>query len=63
MSLVARLWKGAMDDEWHCWCPACGSEEYVDIDDEYDILSDGSKEYFMYCTECGQGFYVSETYD
>ena len=45
------------------FCPACGSEEYVDINDEYEILNDGNKEYFMYCSECGQGFYVSESYD
>ena len=63
MSLVARLWKEAMDGEWHCWCPTCGSEQDVDVFDEYDISDDGSKECSMYCSECGQGFYVSESYD
>jgi len=64
MSMVAGLWKGAMDDEWHCWCPACGSEEDIDIlDDDYEILDDGNKEWLVYCCECGQGFYVSESYN
>ena len=64
MSMVAGLWKGTMDGEWHCWCPACGSEEYVDVsDDDFEVLDDGNKEWLVYCSECGQGFYVSESYN
>lgn len=64
MSMVAGLWKGAMDGEWHCWCPACGEEVLVDIDDkDYEVLDDGNKEWLVYCPECNQGFYVSESYN
>ena len=64
MSMVAGLWKGVMDGEWHCWCPACGSEEDVDITDpDFEILEDGNKEWLVYCSECNQGFYVSESYN
>ena len=64
MSMVAGLWKSAADEEWCCWCPACGERIYVDVDDEdYDILEDGNKEWLVYCLECHQGFYVSESYN
>lgn len=62
--MVAGLWKGAMDNEWHCWCPSCGEELDIDIlDNNYNLLEDGNKEWLIYCPECGQGFYVSETYN
>ena len=63
MSLVARLWHDDASDELACWCPACGEINYVDDGDEYATLPDGKKEYFLYCVECGQGFYTSESYD
>lgn len=57
MSLVA----GLIEND-HAWCPSCG--EYVDVV-EYDfnhILDDGNKEYYVTCPNCGQSFYVSESY-
>lgn len=61
MSLVSGL-RGEPGDRW-AYCPACGERVWVDDDDEYDVLPSGNKEYFTYCGECGQGFYVSVDYD
>ena len=61
MSMVSRLWWE--NDDMKCWCPACG--ECVDVweDDFNENLPSGKPEYFLYCPECGQSFYVSEDYD
>lgn len=64
MSMVARLFKGVMDDEWQCWCPACGESVYVDLKyDDYQVMDNGDKEYYVRCPECGQAFYTAESYD
>lgn len=63
MSLVARQWFDESSDMMCCWCPSCGELVYIDDDDEYAVLDDGNKEYFLYCPECGQGFYASKSYD
>lgn len=63
MSLVANQWFDESSDMMCCWCPACGELVYIDDDDEYAVLPDGNKEYFLYCPECGQGFYASKSYD
>ena len=64
MSMVAGLRKDVTDGECYCWCPSCGEELDVDISDpDFDILDDGNKEWLMYCPECHQGFYVSESYN
>jgi len=62
MSMVANQW---YDDEGDmcCWCPACGEKVYIDEDDECGKLDDGNTEYFIYCPECGQGFYASKSYN
>ena len=63
MSLVANQWVDESCDMMCCWCPSCGEKVYIDDSDEYAVLDDGNKEYFLYCTECGQGFYASKSYD
>ena len=45
-----------------CWCPACGERVKVYEDEFYQILPDGDKEYYVYCSECGQTFYAAESY-
>lgn len=64
MSMVARLFKGAMDDEWQCCCPTCGESVYVDLKNDFNQTTDnGDKEYSVRCPECGQVFYTAESYD
>ena len=64
MSMVAHLFKGAMDGEWKSWCPACGETVYVDLKyDDYQTSDNGDKEYYVRCPECDQAFYTSESYD
>jgi len=64
MSMVSGLFKGAMDDEWQCWCPSCGESVYVDLKyDAYQVMDNGDKEYYVRCPECGQAFYTAESYD
>ena len=64
MSMVASLFKGAMDDEWQCWCPACGESVYVDLkNDFYQTLNNGDEEYAVCCSKCGQVFYTAESYN
>ena len=46
-----------------CWCPSCGEKVYIDESDYNATLDDGNKEYFLYCPECGQGFYASKSYN
>ena len=62
MSMVANQW---YDDEGDmcCWCPACGEKAYIYEEDECGKLDDGNKEYFVYCPDCGQGFYASKSYN
>lgn len=61
MSMVANQWEDC--DGKCCWCPACGEKVYIDESDYNATLDDGNKEYFLYCPECGQGFYASKSYD
>lgn len=64
MSMVARLFKGSMDDEWQCWCPVCGESVHVDLkNDFYQTLNNGDEEYAVRCSKCGQVFYTAESYD
>ncbi len=58
MSLVSRLNKDTME----CWCPACGERVEVNEDEFCQVLPDGDKEYYVYCSECGQTFYAAESY-
>lgn len=62
MSMVANLWHD-YDGDMCCWCPACGEKVDIDEDDECGKLDDGNKEYFVYCPDCGQGFYASKSYN
>lgn len=64
MSMVVKLFKGDMDNEWQCWCPACGESVRVDLkNDFYQTLNNGDREYSVCCPECGQVFYTAESYD
>ena len=64
MSMVARLFKGIMDNEWQCWCPSCGENVYVDLENDFNqTMDNGDKEYYVRCPECGQAFYTAESYD
>ena len=61
MSMVANLSINEIG-EMHCWCPACGERIEVDETDFCGTLPNGDEEYFLYCPECGQGFYAAESY-
>ena len=61
MSMVANQWEDC--DGMCCWCPSCGEKVYIDESDYNATLDDGNKEYFLYCPECGQGFYASKSYN
>ena len=64
MSMVAKLFKGDMDDRWQCWCPACGESVYVDLKNDFNqTMDNGDKEYSVRCPECGQAFYTAESYN
>ena len=64
MSMVARLFKGGMDDEWQCWCPTCGESVNVDLKNDFNqTLNNGDKEYAVHCSKCGQVFYTAESYN
>ena len=64
MSMVAKLFKGNIDDEWQCLCPACGESVHVDLKTDFNQTTDnGDREYSVRCPECGQVFYVAESYD
>ena len=64
MSMVAKLFKGDIDDEWQCWCPACGESVHVDLkNDFYQTTDNGDREYSVLCPECGQAFYAAESHD
>jgi uncharacterized Zn finger protein len=64
MSIVVKLFKGNMDDEWQCSCPSCGESVYVDLkNDFYQTLNNGDEEYAVRCSKCGQVFYTAKSYD
>lgn len=61
--MVSGLFKGAMDGEWQCWCPACGESVYVDLEEDFNqVMDNGDKEYSVHCPECGQQFYTALSY-
>jgi Zn finger protein HypA/HybF involved in hydrogenase expression len=54
---------GLNKEEMTCWCPSCG--ELVDVDNDEIVGYDENSipEYWVYCPECHQSFYVSENYN
>lgn len=52
------------DDYMVTYCPGCGERIEVDDFDEYEVLEDGTREYYLEChnEDCGCTFYANVNY-